>query len=158
MSSNNLEFRFNALESEFVELKKLNGIPGPAGNDGAVGPRGPAGSIEAAVANAERAARKIIADAEARLDEKVKQVRTEFCDRAKSLIEEVRRVEKGQAAINARIEGIIERTVEARILILLQEYGLLDEQMNPINVGQLEFHLKRLGLLSPAQGFNNVNS
>jgi hypothetical protein len=57
-----IEQRLQELKDQFAEVQRFKGIPGP---------RGPAGNIDAAVANATNAANQIVADVEGRIRESI---------------------------------------------------------------------------------------
>lgn len=92
-----LEERIASLESAFEEVKKLKGIPGA---------RGPAGPIDAAVSNAERAAKEIVAS-------RVEILRRELAD------------------LHKYIHEMIHNEVDAQVIQTLKDYQLLDEKNEP---------------------------
>jgi precorrin-4 methylase len=116
-----LRKQFAELKQEFTKLLKMRGIPGPTG---------PAGCIDAAVNNARDVAEAVaITAAKAAVvypfQDEVAKLREEF-DTLKAHID------------NAIVHHIVET---------LQDYGVLDENMNPLNKAHLNTHLKQLGIL-----------
>jgi precorrin-4 methylase len=116
-----LRKQFAELKQEFTKLLKMRGIPGPTG---------PAGCIDAAVNNARDVAEAVaITAAKAAVvypfQDEVAKLREEF-DTLKAHID------------NAIVHHIVET---------LQDHGVLDENMNPLNKAHLNTHLKQLGIL-----------
>jgi hypothetical protein len=111
MSNQAIEQRVYALEAAFEEVRRLKGVPGP---------RGPAGPIDAAVANANRA----VADAEARVQAKANATYAKFAAEVKALREEFKLLRE-QLAQNIQTE------VENRVVQVLRDYHLLDENHAP---------------------------
>jgi len=108
------------------------GPEGPEGKQGNVGPRGPAGDIAAAVGNAERVARDVVADAKKSFEPAV-QAMTDVLKHTQEANRD------GLAAADDRIRNAIaefkelfekrfahlEHEIAGHILPLLHEYGLL---------------------------------
>ena len=114
------------LKDQFTKLLKMRGIPGPTG---------PAGNIDAAVVQAREAAltayrQGVIHPFEA----KVNKIREDFEALKAHLLEFTEQIENSIAV----------HTVKT-----LQDYGVLDANMNPLNKAHVEAHLKTLGLLKP---------
>src|ERR1700730_17261515 len=110
------------LKDQFTKLLKMRGIPGPTG---------PAGDIGAAVIQATDAAERVAAVTAKKavvypFAAEVAKLREEF-DTLKAYID------------NAIVHHIVET---------LQAYGVLDENMNPLNKAHVNSHLKQLGILS----------
>jgi Tfp pilus assembly protein PilO len=121
-----LSKQFAELKQEFTKLLKMRGIPGP---------RGPAGEIDAAVNNARDVAEQVaITAAKAAVvypfRDEVKQVRAEFQE------------------LKSYLDERIENAIVNHVVQTLQDYGVLDENMNPLNKAHLNTHLKQLGILS----------
>lgn len=120
-----LNTRIVEIERDFKTVTDLKGIRGP------VGPRGPAGPIDAAVHNATREAVRAAREAVVYpFEAKVEQLREEF------------------RSLRRHIDESIENAVANTVVKILQEYGVLDEVMNPINKAHLNLHLRQLGLLN----------
>jgi hypothetical protein len=120
------------LQREFAQLRKEI-----AGKRGIPGPTGPPGDIHAAVINATDAAERVAVTAAKKavvypFEGKVNELRTDF---------EALKVEFSE--LTERIEN----AVVHHVLQTLQDYGVLDEKMQPINKAHIEAHLKTLGLL-----------
>ena len=103
--------RIARLEALFEEVKQQKGIPGP---------RGPAGSIEAAAENA----RQAVCDAEARVQAKANQAYEKFTAEIKKLRQEV---DGAKQFMDERIHN----TVEAHSVQVLQDYRLINEKGEP---------------------------
>lgn len=106
-----VEERIAALETELAEIKKLKGIPGA---------RGPAGPIEAAVANANR----VVADAESRVRTEATGAYANFNADVRKLREEVREeVNQVKQFLDERIQNVVENhTVK-----VLEDYGVVSD-------------------------------
>jgi hypothetical protein len=120
-----LQKQFVELKQEFTKLLKMKGIPGPTG---------PAGCIDAAVNNARDVAEAVaITAAKAAVvypfQDKVKQVRAEFQE------------------LKSYLDERIENAVVIHVTQTLKDYGVLDENMNPLNKAHLNSHLNQLGIL-----------
>jgi len=120
-----LQKQFAELKQEFSKLVKMKGIPGPTG---------PAGCINAAVNNARDVAEAVaITVAKAAVvypfHNEVKQVRVEFQE------------------LKSYLDERIENAIVNHVLQTLQDYGVLDENMNPLNEAHLNTHLEQLGIL-----------
>ena len=107
------------------------------GRRGIPGPTGPAGDIHAAVINATEAAEKVAVVAARKaavypFEAKVAELRQEF---------EALKVEFTE--LTERIEN----AVVIHVIQTLKDYGVIDENMNPLNKAHIESHLKSLGLL-----------
>jgi hypothetical protein len=117
-----LSKQFAELKQEFTKILKMRGIPGPTG---------PAGCIDAAVNNARDVAEQVAITVAKKavvypFQSEVAKLREEF-DTLKAHID------------NAIVHHIVET---------LQDYGVLDENMNPLNKAHINYHLKQLGILS----------
>jgi hypothetical protein len=122
----------NEVRTALTELgffdKNGRRIPGPQGV------RGPAGPIEAAVINATEAATNAARKAVIYpFEEKIKQLRSEFQDL--------------KDGFRTFIDQALEAAVAHNVITVLQEYGVLDDKMNPLNVAHLESHLKKIGVI-----------
>jgi hypothetical protein len=109
------------LKDQFTKLLRMRGIPGPTG---------PAGDIGAAVIQATDVAERVASVTAKKavvypFQNEVAKLREEF-DTLKAHID------------NAIVHHIVET---------LQDYGVLDENMNPLNKAHLNTHLKQLGIL-----------
>src|SRR3984893_850654 len=96
--------------------------------------RGPAGEIDAAVNNARDVAEQVAITAAKTavvysFQDEVKQMRSEFQE------------------LKSYLDERIENAVVNHVLLTLQDYGVLDENMNPLNKAHLNSHLKQLGIL-----------
>jgi hypothetical protein len=111
MSTKTVEERLLELEKEFADIKRLRRI---------VGPRGPAGDIDAAVINATEAAEKIVIAATKTamypFDSEVDKLRQEFEALRAHLIE---------------FTSNVENSVALHAVALLKEYHLLDSDSVP---------------------------
>jgi hypothetical protein len=128
MNDFTIQVRDALTELGFID-KKGHRIPGPSGA------RGPAGPIDAAVNNAAEAA--VVAAKKAIIypfEEKMKQLRSEFQDLKNDF--------------RTFVDQALEHSHANNIIKILQEYGLLDENMNPINTAHLDSHLKKIGVLT----------
>jgi len=103
--------RIARLEATIEEIKTLRGVPGP---------RGPAGSIEAASENA----RQAVTDAEARVQAKANQAYEKFTAEIKKLRQEV---DEAKQFMDERIHN----TVDAHTVQVLQDYKLINEKGEP---------------------------
>jgi hypothetical protein len=110
-SGKTIEQRINALEESFEEVKKLKGVPGP---------RGPAGHIDAAVANAQRA----VVDAEDRLQARAEATYARFAADVKALREEVKQ-------LKLFLDERIQNAVDNYTIQVLRDYHLLNEHHEP---------------------------
>ena len=81
-----------------------------------VGPRGPAGPIEAAVANANQA----VADAEARVQAKADASYVKFTAEVKALRDDF-------AKLTTRLNEIIQTAVENHTIKMFEEYGVVSD-------------------------------
>jgi hypothetical protein len=132
---NTIELHVDDLLREVAQLKK--DLADKRGIKGDQGPRGPAGPIDAAVTQATAAAERVATEATKRaadpFERQVAQLRREFVE------------------LKNEFKTVTEKTLENAIVLhtvkTLQEYGCLDEKMQPINTAFLESHLKTLGLL-----------
>jgi hypothetical protein len=111
----------------------MKGIPGL---------RGPAGEINAAVNNARNVAEQVAITAAKTavvfpFQDKVDQVQANF-ERLKLEFQELK----------AYLDERIDNAVANQVVQTLQDYGVLDENMNPLNKAHLNTHLKQLGILS----------
>jgi hypothetical protein len=111
MSDPKIEQRIAALEASLEEIKKLKGIPGP---------RGPAGHIDAAVANANQA----VADAESRVQARTEATYAKFATDVKALREEVKQL---QQYLDSRITDAVDNAT----IQVLRDYHLLNENHEP---------------------------
>jgi hypothetical protein len=123
-----LSKRIGGVENDFKEVVKAKGIKGD------VGPRGPAGDIAAAVDNAKKAATEVAvnsvrAEIQYPFEQKVAELRKEFSD------------------LNSRIDETIHNTVANHVVKTLQEYSVLNENMEPISESWLKFYLIKFGVL-----------
>src|SRR6266436_5648209 len=104
MSDQKIEQRIAALEASLEENKRLKGVPGP---------RGPAGPIEAAVANANRA----VSNAEDRVQMKANATYAKFAADVKALREEFR-------ALKQHLDETIHNAVDNHTVQVLRDYHL----------------------------------
>jgi predicted oxidoreductase (fatty acid repression mutant protein) len=123
-----LQREFVKLKDQFSKLGKMRGIPGPTG---------PAGDIHAAVINATETAERVAVVAAKKaivypFEAKVAELRQEFEALKTEFTELTER---------------IENAVVIHVVQTLKDYGVLDENMNPLNKAHIESHLKSLGLL-----------
>ena len=122
-----LQREFVKLKNQFSKLGKMRDIPGPTG---------PAGDIHAAVVATDAADRVAVAAAKKAIvypfEAKVAELRQEF---------EALKVEFTE------LTECIEKAVVIHVIQTLKDYGVLDENMNPLNKAHIESHLKSLGLL-----------
>jgi hypothetical protein len=127
-----IEQALSELKQEFTKILKMRGIPGPTG---------PAGSIDSAVVQARDVAERVATEAAKRavvypFAAEVTKLRTEFEALKAHLLEFTEQIENSIAI----------HTVKT-----LQDYGVLDANMNPLNKAHVESHLKSLGLLNSAK-------
>jgi hypothetical protein len=111
MSDQTIEQRITTLEARFEEVRKLKGVPGP---------RGPAGPIDAAVANAKRA----VVDAENRVQARADATYSKFEAEVKALRDEFNQVRQD-------LDERIKNAVENHTVQVLRDYHLLDENHAP---------------------------
>jgi hypothetical protein len=111
MSVQEIEQRIAALEASLEEIKRLKGIPGA---------RGPAGPIEAAVANANRA----VADGEARVQARANATYAKFAAHVTVLREEFKQLKQ-------YLDERIKDAVDNHTVQVLRDYHLLNENHEP---------------------------
>lgn len=100
-----LENRIAQLEAQFAEVTKLKGLPGP---------RGPAGDISAAIANAESAGAKVAAKA-------IESTKTAIQKRDEESAAKI-------AVIETRLKTYfenLEHHVAVHVIKILEEYGVV---------------------------------
>jgi ABC-type transporter Mla subunit MlaD len=118
--STELETRLRAVETALEEIKTLKGI------------RGPAGDIAAAVGNAERVAREVVADAKKAfepavqaMNEALKEIQQANSDGLTTADDKIRNaVAQFRELFDERFNNL-EHEIAAHVLPLLHEYGLL---------------------------------
>ena len=114
-----IEERLAALETEFAEIKKLKSTPGP---------RGPAGDISAALANAKQSMAEDLADALKKFADLQTTVKS-FDGKLDNTILE--RVQAATTSLQETLNGFkknIEDEVAGIVVKILQEYYLLDSE------------------------------
>jgi BMFP domain-containing protein YqiC len=107
-----LTARITALEARLQEIAQLKGIPGP---------RGGAGDISAAVANAEQAARRVASDTLSQVQSLVR----EACDQIRS------ETNKSREHIQSLLDEGLKNAAENHCIQVLRDYHLLDENHAP---------------------------
>jgi hypothetical protein len=117
--SQTIEERLQALEAAFAEIKQAKGI------------RGPAGPIDAAVKNAEAAAHKVVAGAEARVTNTAEAVHTKLMEKAASLQEVADQLRADVADLKKHLADRITNEVDANLVQTLKDYHLLDANAAP---------------------------
>ncbi|MGB6496341.1 MAG: hypothetical protein WBF09_05045 [Candidatus Acidiferrum sp.] len=115
------EERIEILEQQLAEIIKLKGIPGA---------RGPAGPIEAAVANAERVLDEKLASLFDRVDHATKQGHQSHEELSKILRNEMDRFRKDMRQNFSDFEASIQTRVENSIVVLFAEYGVVSSHDN----------------------------
>jgi hypothetical protein len=98
-----------ALEARLVAVEKRG-----------VGPRGPAGPIDAAVKNAEEAARRIVAEQDAKFAAAVEEIRAVVADVLAKFESTVRETKAG-------FYDAVKNEVDGKIISVLHEYHLLED-------------------------------
>lgn len=109
--TNSLEERIAALEAAFEEVKAAKGIAGP---------RGPAGNIDAAVANVDAAVSKAGSRVEAQANQRYANLRDEFSALVRVLRVELDNLKKG-------LDERIKNEVDGHAVQVLHDYHLLKD-------------------------------
>jgi hypothetical protein len=113
--SQTIEQRLLALEAAFAEIKQAKGI------------RGPAGSIDAAVKNAEAAAHKVVAGAEDRVTNKATASFAKFTDEIARLQAVAAQLRQDVANLQKNLDERIENAVVNHTVQTLEDYGMVSD-------------------------------